>query len=347
MKIEGEQKMRLGKREENIFLKIAALCLVCAFIFSSIIIKDAYAARSRAGDGDTASFDAAKWAEGTAIGIASYTLGSAISSGIDSAIDKQGFEEGFNKSINGMSILDKTSSLGRWTTSFATTTATSQASRATSMIGNYYGWDPKGTLVASSIVGGAVSGGLNPGNFGSSISNTVGGVAGATQSFRVAIDPLSGMAIGAIGGGVEGAILRGSANHDGRVEAWKTGVAGLTENMVTGGIVGGFNKDGTFSFGNNFNWSNAAGQGALPGVITTTLRSIPSTALSVGVQSRTKYMSTQDAKLLCDGPFRTMIGYYLIADVGLYCSVGCPCFKSNGPFDYFRDLRRRGCMLRY
>jgi len=283
--------MYLAQTKTHIF-KIISLCLSFSLIFSSAFPGEALASRSNAGGGDLEEFDVGKWGLGTAVGLASFALGSAVSSGITNAwkapsgFGASAFSTEFTKSISSLS------SLSTWADKYSVFAATTQVSNALGRIGNYYSWDRGTTLFFSSVGSSIVGGGLSPGQFGSSV-----------------IGPLNGMALGAINGAVEGAILRAAANEIGKapswvgpderkkleeLPSWVGPLAGLAGAFVTSGIEGGLTPNSsTFSFANSFNFSEA-----LKTAGRSTLLNLPSTALSVGVGYLTEDMEKQDAYIL-------------------------------------------------
>lgn len=244
----------ISKRKGNILFFV-----VLFLIFSLIFQPCAFAlGRSNAGGGKLASFSVGKWAAGTVIGLASYTIGSYVGNAITPA-------SGFTS----------TTPLTNWANNYSTMIAVSQSGRAMSMAGQYYGWDPKATLFASSIVSSMVGGGLNPGQFG---------VSGA----------FNGIAMGGVYGIMDGAILAGLANDRGQLPPWAGPVAGLASGFGTGLISGGLtNSSNEFSFGNDYNLSNAFGT-----AMYNTASSVPNTAIGIGLGYATEGQDRQDAYMI-------------------------------------------------
>ncbi|MHB8154803.1 MAG: hypothetical protein ACYDFR_01975 [Candidatus Omnitrophota bacterium] len=272
--------MYLSKLKGQTF-RFIPVSLIFFIMISFAFPKDSLAYRSRDGGGDIVEFDFGKWAAGAAIGMVSSAVGSAIASGLGNILSSgTGFTDGFTGSFSSLSGIDS------WGTNLVNSTAVGQVQNAVGMTGSYYGWDPRSTLLISSIAGGVVGGGLNPGHFGSGVAQTVNGSIGV----------LNGMGIGLIEGSVEGAILMSAADKKGRVDPLTGALANLAGSLVTGSLSGGLTgPTGEFSFANigDFNFSGAAQRG-----LTTALRSIPSAAVSLGVQSITKNMDKQDAAMI-------------------------------------------------
>ncbi|MDD5408925.1 MAG: hypothetical protein PHC71_02410 [Candidatus Omnitrophica bacterium] len=283
--------MYLSKPKRAIFRFISA-SLIFFFIFSVIFTKESLAYRSRDGGGDLVEFDFGKWAAGTAIGLVSSAVGGAIASGIGGALSSSStFGTGFMGSISSLGSIDS------WGTNLVNSTAVGQVQNAIGTAGSYYGWNPGTTILISSIAGGVVGGGLSPGHYG----NSFGSGLGVAQTVNGAIIPgsisaLEGMGIGLVEGSLEGAILMNAADKKGQVNPLVGAAANLAGSIVTGSLAGGLSSpDGIFSFENigNFDFTKAA-QTAM----STTLRSIPSAGLSLGVQSITKDMDKQDAAMI-------------------------------------------------
>ncbi len=283
--------MYLSKK--GLTFRILSATLIFSFAISFILPKNVLAGRSNAGGGEIAEFDAGKWVLGNAVGIASSAVGGAFASWITGAFSTT---EGVTALGNLTESLSKLSELGSWVNNFAVNTAVGQVQYATGMLGQYSGWDPGSTILVSSILGGVTAGGLSPGHFGSSIGSMASGGA-VTQTLGASIGALEGMGIGLIEGSLEGAILMSAADKKGRIEPWAGALAGLAGNLVTGSLVGGLSgpKGDEFSFANIGNFNLA---GAAQGGLRTTLRSIPSAGLNIGVQSITKGMDQQDAYII-------------------------------------------------
>lgn len=212
----------------------------------------AFAARHAAGGGDMAKFNAGKFAVGTGIGLASFTVGSALAGGISSGMQGGSFSAGI--------AATKPLAFSTWATNYSVMTTTGQLGRAVGNMGNYYGWNPKATLAISSALQGVVGGGMNPAAYGTS-------------------SVLNGMALGGINGSVQGAVLAATANKRGVVQPWAGAVAGIAGGFASGFVSGALTPtNGNFSFGNKFN----AGAG-FKAAATSTIQSLPSQAISVGV----------------------------------------------------------------
>ena len=242
------------KRKRGVFLFI-----VLVLIFSLMFQPCAFAlGRSNAGGGKLASFSVGKWAAGTAIGLASFTLGSALAS-----------------SMTGGTGFSTLGSMTTWTNNYSVMIAVEQSGRAMSLAGQYYGWDPKATIFASSIVSSMVGGGLNPGQFG---------VTGA----------FNGMAMGGIYGSIDGAALAGLADDKGQVPAWAGPVAGLAAGFGTGFVSGGFtNSSDQFSFGNDFDSNNGFGVGVF-----NTVSGLPGAGISAGLGYASQGKDRQDSYII-------------------------------------------------
>ncbi|MFH0763276.1 MAG: hypothetical protein V1925_05255 [Candidatus Omnitrophota bacterium] len=187
------------------------IALVLTFVFAFQPLAFA-SGRSSAGGGELAEFDVGKWALGTAIGIGSSCIGSAISDNI------RGINPPGGSFANAFS---------NWQSNYSISLATGQVNRAFGAAGQYYGWNPKSTIFISSIATGIVGGGLNPGSFGNAVTSTG-----------------RGMALGAINGTIEGAILAGAMNKEGQIPAWAGPAANLVSGYATSFIAGGLTSQG-------------------------------------------------------------------------------------------------------
>jgi len=273
------------RKRNGLAFKLISASLAFFFIASFAFPKESLAYRSRDGGGDLVEFDFGKWALGTTVGLVSSTLGSAIMSGIGGSL-------GWTPGGGFMESLSSLKGADTWAANFVNSTAVGQVQSAIGALGSYYGWDPGSTIFISSIAGGVVGGGLAPGHFGSSLGSGVG----VSQSLNGSLNWLKGAGIGLVEGTVEGAILMSATDKKGRIDPIMGNVANLTGSLTTGALVGGLTgPTGEFSFGNmgEFNFARA-GQEALR----VTLRSIPSSALSMGVQSITRGMDKQDAYII-------------------------------------------------
>ncbi|MFA4853979.1 MAG: hypothetical protein WC616_01330 [Candidatus Omnitrophota bacterium] len=273
-------------KPRGLTFRLISVSLTFFLMISFAFPKESLAYRSRDGGGDIVEFDFGKWALGTAAGVVSSTLGSAIVSGLGGSLGWS-TDGGFMESLSSLKGADT------WATNFVNSTAVGQVQNAVGMMGSYYGWDPRSTIFISSIAGGVVGGGLSPGHFGSSVGSGLG----VSQTIGAGMmNTLEGMGIGLIEGSVEGAILMSAADKKGRVDPLIGNLANLTGSLVTGALVGGLSgPTGDFSFANigNFDLANAAQSG-----LRTALRSLPSAGLSMGVQSITRGMDKQDAAII-------------------------------------------------
>jgi hypothetical protein len=191
-----------------------------------------------------------------------------------------------------MGSLSSLSTLDSWASNFISSSAVGQVQKAIGITGVYYGWDPKSTILVSSIAGGVVGGGLSPGHYGSSFGSGLG----VAQTFNGSISALEGMGIGLVEGSLEGVILMSAADKKGQVDPLMNTMASLAGSMVTGALVGGLSSSTNgFSFENAGNFDIGK---AVQGSLNTTLKSIPSAALSYGVLNITKNMDAQDAYVI-------------------------------------------------
>jgi len=270
-------------KPKGMTFRIILASLIFFFAFSFAFPKESLAYRSRDGGGELAEFDFGKWALGTAAGVVSSTLGSAIASGIGGSL---GFgDTTFMESLSSLKGADT------WATNFVNSTAVGQVQNAIGMMGNYYGWDPGSTIFISSVVGGGIGGGLSPGHFGSSLGSGLG----VSQTLG-SLSGLEGIGIGLLEGTVEGSILMSAADKKGRIDPLVGNLANLAGTFTSGAMQGGLtDRAGDFSFTNisRFDIMKALEYG-----LRNTARSIPSAGLSMGVQSITRSMDKQDAYII-------------------------------------------------
>ncbi len=273
-------------KPKGLTFRLISVSLIFFFMISFAFPKDSLAYRSKDGGGDIVEFDFGKWTAGAAVGVVSSTLGSAFISGLGGSLGWS-TDGGFMESLSSLKGADT------WATNFVNSTAVGQVQNAVGMMGSYNGWDPRSTILISSIAGGVVGGGLNPGHFGSSVGSGLG----VSQTLGAGMmNTLEGMGIGLIEGSVEGAILMSAADKKGHIEPLTGTLANLAGSLVTGSLVGGLSgPTGEFSFANIGDFNLA---GAAKGGLRTTLRSIPSAGLSIGVQSITRSMDKQDAAII-------------------------------------------------
>ncbi len=199
--------------------------LVSLFLIFCLFLQPvAFAARSSAGGGKEAKFDTGKWMTGTAIGLGSMAVGSSIAGGLGNIDKTGGFSAGFNTSFKSAMGIQS------FATNYSILAATNQVGRAVGAMGQYYGWNPRSTIFVSSLATGMASGGINPTQFGNSVvdSNLLSPSIG------------NGVALGAISGATEGAILSGLADKKGNLPIWAGPAAGLVGNFATGYVVNGF-----------------------------------------------------------------------------------------------------------
>ena len=187
--------------------------LVLSLAFFGIITPAFAGGRSGAGGGDLAKFDTGKFALGVAIGLGSSMVGSAIGSAYSG------------------NTFTYAGAFSKWGTGYQISMATGQTGRAVGAAGQYYGWNTKGIVMASSIVSSMVQGGLG------------GGVGGGFGGF-------AGMAKGAVGGLTEGAILSSVMKKDGSMPIWAGPVASVAGAFTTGVFTGDpAGKSGRFAYG--------------------------------------------------------------------------------------------------
>ena len=300
---------KLGISRKSLPIKITALLLAFTFVFQQASFAGG---RSSAGGGEIAEFDVGRWAVGTAIGLGSFTLGSAVAGGMNAAAQGGTFAQGFSSVSTGLTLTN-------FANNYNIVGALGQVNRAVGLAGQYYGWDPRATIFISSVATGAIGGGLNPGQFGSAVSGT-----------------LNGVALGTINGAVEGGILAATANSDGEIPLWAGPVAGLAGGFATGTLAGGFTpQNGSFSFGNNFSLGTGMRSAAM-----STVASLPSTALGIGMNYATAGMDRWDAYMVR----QAASGLYPMAGAVLNpTSILRPTYQTNSAgqqtLSGFRDAR--------
>lgn len=279
-------------RKKKLIFGILVIFLCLTFSFKQVAFASGLG-RSAAGGGEMAEFNFGQWAAAQGIGIASFFIGSAIGSAIETGSFAQGFSNTFAMGNEALSA--GTGFYGTFTT-FA---VAQNIGLATGQLGSALsnsGMDPRAAIFLSSVLGGAISGGLNP-----------GGVLGI--GFNSAVDAgvytaqgvLSGMALGAVQGAVSGGILAALADDKGQTPFWAGPVASLAGGFATNLLVGGFSPTVTagngetaiatasFSFGNNFSFDNA-----LSYSMKNLVNSIPLTALHIGINAFTQDMKPGD-----------------------------------------------------
>jgi len=180
----------------------AFLSLAVAFLF--VAPGTAFAGRSSAGGGKVASFNVGKWAVGTAIGVASSIGGSYASSMIS------------NKPFSFDAAFDK------WGDNFVGNVANGQMGRAIGSMGMYYGWNPKATILVSSVVRSSVMQGID------------------ADSFAAA-------GMGAVRGLASGAVMAAMANKKGEVPPYAGFLGGMAGNLVGGMAATGGDMNAAFS----------------------------------------------------------------------------------------------------
>jgi hypothetical protein len=184
--------MKNENRQETL-----AKIVVGAMIFCFFVPSVSFAGRSGAGGGDMGSFDVGKWVVGTAVGAASSIGGQYVSSAIS----------GSNFSFDNAAM--------NWGNNFVGNFASGQMGRAVGAAGNYYGWDPKATIMVSSVVRGSVMTGTGPdANFAS-------------------------FGVGAVKGLASGAVMAGMANEKGEVSPVAGFLGGMAGDLAGGATAGG------------------------------------------------------------------------------------------------------------
>jgi hypothetical protein len=280
---------------------ILATFLALSLCFSQV----AWAGRSAAGGGDMAEFDFGKWAAAQAIGFASSMIGSAFSSAMSPGpLDNPMF----SSTLSAMGVTNPDLFLGSgFYGSFLSWAVNSNIDFAIGQLNSVFansGLDPKISILASSVFGSILSGGLH-GMFSGGVSavdnwsikllSTPGAfsafsTAMGNEMFRAAFadkfasqifdgmmsGAFRGIASGAIEGVVEGAILASLVDDKGRLPFWAGPVANLA-----GGFVSGTAMQGSSDAGMSF-----------------LLRSLPATALSIGVNALTENMEPQDRQMV-------------------------------------------------
>jgi hypothetical protein len=140
--------MCLSRIKENIFFKITGIYLICALVFCFVLPKEALAARSNAGGGDTTLWSWEDFALTVFFSLAGTVIGGAISS----ALGDSSFYTTLAKNINYDNLVK----------GYTTYVAASQVGGAVGAAGTYYDWDRNVTYVASAAAIGATAGFLNP-----------------------------------------------------------------------------------------------------------------------------------------------------------------------------------------
>lgn len=323
--------------------KILAILLFVFILTSQVFTHLVFARES--GGGELGEFETDKFLMSVGIGMASTFVGGAISEGINSSAAGANFFSG--GTANGVTYggfggaISNAGNLGTWASNFNSMAAFSQLGSGINMMGQQKGWSSSKTTMISSVVLGAVGGGLN---------------SPAGASFA---DFSKAATVGAISGATEGAILANNLGSDGSVKPWVSMTAGLAGSFV-GGVTaasiaptvpskagsyndyvsnGGMTKDGQ-SFGPvNQGWynqnalgvttANNFGEAFTHGAVTA-FSAIPSRAISMGVNNMTKGMDRQDA-FVARQAFR---GVYPIAEVVYQNKISDPAFKAVGLDNY-------------
>ena len=143
--------MRLSKLKENIFFKITGIFLICAFVFSFVLPKEAFATRSNAGGGDTTTWSWEDFALTVCFSLAGTVIGGAISSYLGGSGGSTFYTE-----------LAKNIDYNHLANGYTTYVASSQVGGAVNAAGNYYNWDRNATYIASLAAAAATAGALNP-----------------------------------------------------------------------------------------------------------------------------------------------------------------------------------------
>lgn len=176
--------MRFSKTKRRIF-KALAVFFCLALLSTQTMPQEAFASRSSAGGGELDKFSWGSFVMSAGISVGSTVFGGAIDSALKGAWNsltgsnslttalqatgslanlKRNVSPGFLSSLSnyfsGLSSLKNVASTA--ISGYTTFTAVSEAGRAASMMGAYYGRKPSSTFLLSNIVSGAVSGLLNP-----------------------------------------------------------------------------------------------------------------------------------------------------------------------------------------
>jgi len=283
------------------------VALLLAFVLYAQISPHIALARS-SGGGDSAKFDTGKFAVSVGIALASAYIGAAIADGINASATGGGFFAGggLNPATGGTyagfsgAILD-VGNLGAWANSYSSMFALSQVGAAVSMMGQQQKWDTSQTVFVSSMVTGAVGGGLNPaGSLGSSILS------------------------GTIAGTTEGAILANNIDKDGTIKPWVNAAAGMA-GAFTGGIASAYTAKviptdiSSKSFHMTKNFGEAFTHGAVKA-----FSAIPSELIGMGVSNITKDMDKQDAFMVR----QAFSGLYPIVGSGYKYMIRNPILRS-------------------
>jgi len=303
----------LRNKRTQIFLALLIIFTLQTQVFTHLAF-----ARS-SGGGDLGGFDVGKFVVSTGIGLASTFVGAAIADGISASYNEYNFFTGGGKidlttglkeygGFNGG--ISSVGNLGDWASNYSSMLALSEVGAAVNTVGRQQDWDVSQTVLVSSMVTGAVGGGLNP-------SGTLGVRAASNSTIKA-------MTVGTISGGAEGMILANNVDSKGRIKPWVNAAAGVTGSFA-GGVVassiapvvpskagsykdyvasGGMTKDKQ-SFGPvNQGWykknvlaptkANTSGQALTHGAVKA-FSAIPSELIGMGVSRITKDMDKQDA----------------------------------------------------
>lgn len=308
LKIFGEKPVCRQVREAMMRIsfktKKAQIILVALLVIFTIHPQFIHLALARSsGGGDLAEFDTGKFVASVGIGLASSAIGNVVTSGIGSALTETGsFATGATNAISNYG------NIGSWASSYNSMAALNQLGAVISMYGQQQGWDVSQTVLVSSMVTGAVGGGLNPtGSLGSSILS------------------------GTIAGTTEGAILANNIDKDGTIKPWVNAAAGMT-GALTGGITSAYTAKviPPDVSGQKFHMADDFGEAFTHGAVKA-FEAIPSELIGMGVSSITKDMDKQDAFMVRQS-FR---GLYPIAGSFYKYKIQDPAFRELGVFkDY-------------
>ena len=208
---------RIKSREAKMKRTKIIIVLLFAFILTSQVFTQPVLARS-SGSGKMNEFKTEKFLTSVGIGMASSFVGGAIADGIGaSATGGDFFAGGGRNAFTGKefagfsSQISNIGNIGTWTSSYNSVAAMNQLSSGTNMLGQQQEWDNSDVVFTTSVVSGAVSGGvLNP------------------------TPTISTLATGVTSGIAEGAILANNIDGNGKIKPWVSSAA-----SVTGAFVGG------------------------------------------------------------------------------------------------------------
>lgn len=248
----------LKNKRTQIFLALLVVFTLHTQVFTHLVFAR--------GGGELAKFSNEKFAVSVGIGLASVCIGNVISSGVGELSKGGEFLAGAGEAIGNYG------NIGRWASSFNSMAALNQLGSGIKMIGQQQEWDVSRTVFVSSVITGAVGGGLNlRGGLGSSVLS------------------------GAIAGTTEGAILANNVDEDGTINPWVNAAAGMA-GAFTGGITSAYTAEvvPTDIPGQRSHMANNFGEAFTHGAVRA-FSTIPSELITVGVSRITKDMDKQDA----------------------------------------------------